>query len=104
MSEIILTKENFENEVLNFSGKVLVDFWAIWCGPCKMIAPIIEEIANEFESKIKVGKINVDKEPELSIKYGIVSIPTILIFENGQVINKAVGYHNKEQLIEALDI
>ena len=104
MSEIILTKENFENEVLNFSGKVLVDFWAIWCGPCKMIAPIIEEIANEFEGKIKVGKINVDKEPELSIKYGIVSIPTILIFENGQVINKAVGYHNKEQLIEALDI
>lgn len=104
MSEIILTKENFENEVLNFSGKVLVDFWAIWCGPCKMIAPIIEEIANEFEGKIKVGKINVDKEPELSIKYGIISIPTILIFENGQVINKAVGYHNKEQLIEALDI
>ena len=104
MSEIILTKENFENEVLNFGGKVLVDFWATWCGPCKMIAPIIEEIANEFEGKIKVGKINVDKEPELSIKYGIVSIPTILIFENGQVINKAVGYHNKEQLIEALDI
>ena len=104
MCEIILIKENFENEVLNFSGKVLVDFWAIWCGPCKMIAPVIEEIANEFEGKIKVGKINVDKEPELSIKYGIVSIPTILIFENGQVINKAVGYHNKEQLIEALDI
>lgn len=104
MSEIILTKENFENEVLNFSGKVLVDFWATWCGPCKMIAPVIEEIAEEFSGKIKVGKINVDQEPELSIKYGIVSIPTILIFENGKIINKAIGYHNKEELIDALDI
>ena len=104
MSEIVLTNENFENEVLNFKGKVLVDFWATWCGPCKMIAPVVEEIAEEFSGKIKVGKINVDQEPELSIKYGIVSIPTILIFENGKIINKAIGYHNKEELIDALDI
>jgi len=104
MSEITLTKDNFENEVLNFNGKVLVDFWATWCGPCKMIAPVIEEIAEEFEGKIKVGKVNVDNEAELSIKYGIVSIPTILIFENGEIINKAIGYHSKEELIEVLDI
>lgn len=104
MSEIILTKDNFESEVLNASGKVLVDFWAVWCGPCKMIAPVIEEIAEDFAGSVKVGKVNVDNEAELSIKYGIVSIPTILIFENGQIVNKAIGYHTKEELIELLDM
>ncbi len=104
MSEIILTKDNFENEVLNAEGKVLVDFWAVWCGPCKMIAPVVEEIAQEFAGKVKVGKVNVDHEAELSIKYGIVSIPTLLVFENGEIINKAIGYHSKEELVELLDI
>ena len=104
MSEIILTKENFNSEVLNYSGKVLVDFWATWCGPCKMIAPVVEEIATEFAGKIKVGKINVDNEPELSIKYGIVSIPTLLVFENGEIVNKAIGFHSKDELIEILDL
>ncbi|MBO5743839.1 MAG: thioredoxin [Clostridia bacterium] len=104
MSEIILTKDNFEEEVLNYNGKVLVDFWAPWCGPCKMIAPVVEEIANEFEGKIKVGKVNVDQEAELSINYQVMSIPTILIFENGKLTDKAIGYREKEELIELLNI
>ena len=104
MSEITLTKSNFENEVLNYEGKVLVDFWASWCGPCKMIAPVVEEIANEFEGRVKVGKVNVDDEAELSIKYQVMSIPTILIFENGQVINKSIGYRDKDELIELLNL
>lgn len=104
MSEIILTKSNFENEVLNYEGKVLVDFWASWCGPCKMIAPVVEEIADEFEGRVKVGKVNVDEEAELSINYQVMSIPTILIFENGKVVNKAIGYRGKEELIELLNI
>lgn len=104
MSEIILTKNNFENEVLNYEGKVLVDFWASWCGPCKMIAPVVEEIADEFEGRVKVGKVNVDEEAELSINYQVMSIPTILIFENGKVVNKAIGYRGKEELIELLNI
>jgi len=104
MKEIVLTKDNFENEVLNEKGKVLVDFWASWCGPCKMIAPVIEEIADEFENVLKVGKVNVDTEAELAIEYQIVSIPTILIFENGSVVQKAVGYMDKEELKELLDL
>ncbi len=104
MSEIILTKSNFENEVLNYEGKVLVDFWASWCGPCKMIAPVVEEIANEFEGRVKVGKVNVDEEAELSINYQVMSIPTILIFENGEITNKAIGYRSKEELIELLNL
>ena len=104
MSEIILTKSNFENEVLNYEGKVLVDFWASWCGPCKMIAPVVEEIANEFEGRVKAGKVNVDEEAELSINYQVMSIPTILIFENGEITNKAIGYRSKEELIELLNL
>jgi len=104
MSEIILTKNNFENEVLNYEGKVLVDFWASWCGPCKMIAPVVEEIANEFEGRVKVCKVNVDEEAELSINYQVMSIPTILIFENGQVVNKSIGYRGKDELVELLNL
>ena len=104
MSEITLTKNNFDNEVLNYEGKVLVDFWASWCGPCKMIAPVVEEIANEFEGKLKVGKVNVDEEAELSISYQVMSIPTILIFENGKLIDKAIGYRGKEELSHLLII
>ena len=104
MSEIILTKNNFEEEVLNYTGKVLVDFWAPWCGPCKMIAPVVEEIANEFAGKIKVGKVNVDDEAELSIGYQVVSIPTLLVFEDGKIVNKAVGYTGKDELIELLNL
>lgn len=101
MSEIKLTKDSFNNEVLNSDKPVLVDFWATWCGPCMMLSPVIEEIAREYEDAIKVGKINVDEEPELSAQFGIESIPTLLLFENGKIVNKMVGFRPKAD-IEAM--
>ncbi len=102
MAEIIITKTNFDEEVLNSELPVLVDFWASWCGPCKMIAPVVEEIAQEYEGKIKVGKINVDDEQELAIKYGVMSIPSLLLFKNGTVVNTSVGFVPKERITEML--
>ena len=99
MSEIILTNENFDAEVLQSDVPVLVDFWATWCGPCKMIAPIVAEIAQENEGRIKVGKVNVDEQQRLVIRFGISSIPTLLVFKNGELVNKAVGYMSKEELL-----
>ena len=96
MAEFIITKENFEAEVLNSTKPCLVDFWATWCGPCKMIAPIIEELAEEYADTVKVCKINVDDEPELAIKYKVSSIPTVMLFENGNVKDTVVGYRPKE--------
>ena len=99
---ITLTKDNFEQEVLNSELPVLVDFWATWCAPCRMLAPIVEEIAAENEGKVKVGKVNVDEEGELAMRYQVSSIPTLLLFENGQLQNKSVGYRPKEELLELL--
>ena len=93
-----ITSENFEKEVLNSELPVLVDFWASWCGPCKMMAPIVEEIAKELEGKAKVCKINVDEEQNLAIKYGIMSIPTFLVFKEGKVISTKIGMQDKEEL------
>ncbi len=101
MAEITLTASNFESEVINSELPVLVDFWASWCGPCRMLAPVIEEIAEEYEGKIKVGKINVDDEPELANTYGIMSIPAVKLFKGGKVAAETVGYQPKES-IEAL--
>jgi thioredoxin 1 len=103
MAEVVITKENFEKEVLNSDIPVLVDFWASWCGPCKMIAPIVEEIAKEYEGTVKVGKINVDEEQELAIKFGIASIPTLLVFRGGEITDKLVGYRPKEDIIALID-
>lgn len=102
MAEVIITKENFENEVLKSDIPVLVDFWASWCGPCMMLSPVIEEISEELEGKVKVGKINVDEQGELAMKYGIMSIPTLLVFENGEIKNKSVGFAPKEEIINLI--
>lgn len=104
MAEITITKENFEAEVLSSDIPVVVDFWAVWCGPCKMIAPILSEIASENEGKIKIGKVNVEQQRELAIKYRIASIPTIMVFRNGEPAETAVGFMTKDKLTEALGI
>ena len=101
MAEITLTRSNFQAEVLESDKPVLVDFWATWCGPCRMVAPIVAQIAEEQEGVVKVGKVNVDEEPGLAGQFGISSIPTLMVFKNGQLVNTAVGVRPKEQ-IEAL--
>lgn len=91
MNEVILNASNFENEVLNCDKPVLVDFWATWCGPCKMIAPLISQLAEEYGDKIKICKANVDENAELATSYGVSSIPTLLIFKNGEVVAQRIG-------------
>lgn len=103
MSEITLTKANFDAEVKASEMPVLVDFWATWCGPCRMIAPVVAEIAEDYNGKLKVGKVNVDDEHELSKEFGITSIPTLLIFKNGEIVDKSVGYKTKDALCELVD-
>ena len=100
--EIELYKETFEQEVLQSDIPVLVDFWATWCGPCMMIAPIVKEIADEYDGKILVGKVNVDEEPDLTMQYNVSSIPTLMVFKNGQLVNKAVGYREKDEILKML--
>lgn len=100
--EIELYKETFEQEVLQSDIPVLVDFWATWCGPCKMIAPIVKEIADEYDGKILVGKVNVVEEPDLTMQYNVSSIPTLMVFKNGQLVNKAVGYREKDEILKML--
>ena len=101
MSEVVLTEQNFEEEVLKSDIPVLVDFWATWCGPCRMLAPMIAKIAEEQSGVIKVGKVDVDEEPELAAKYGIASIPTLMVFKNGSVVKSSIGVVPKAA-IEAL--
>ena len=104
MAEITVTKENFEAEVLKSELPVLLDFWAEWCGPCLMLAPIVAEIAEEYDGKLKVGKVNVDEEQELSDEFQVESIPMIVFMKNGKVTNVSVGYKPKEQITALLEI
>ena len=102
MSTVKITTTNFEQEVLQSQIPVLLDFWADWCGPCRMAAPIIDEIAAETAGKVKVGKVNVDTDIELAQRYRIASIPTFLVFKNGELAEKAIGLQSKEDLINLL--
>lgn len=104
MAEITVTNDNFQDEIMDSDLPVLLDFWASWCGPCKMIAPIVEEIAEEYDGVIKVGKINVDEEPFLSAQFGVVSIPTLVVIKDGRQVNSAVGYRTREDIIKLLDV
>jgi|TARA_B100000959_G_scaffold254072_1_gene285477 thioredoxin 1 len=97
------TDANFQDEVLNADQPVLVDFWAEWCGPCKMLGPVIDELAGEYEGKAKIGKIDIDNNRDAAVQYGIQSIPSIIIFKNGEVVNKFVGISPKDELAGAID-
>ena len=101
MAELKITRENFENEVMKSNIPVLIDFWAPWCGPCRMMGPIIEQLAEEYEGKAKVGKVNVDEEGELSQAFGVMSIPTIVLVKDGKVVKQAVGARPKTE-VEAM--
>jgi thioredoxin 1 len=103
MKPITITDENFENEVINSKEPVLIDFWATWCGPCRMIAPIVEELAGEFNGKVKIGKLDVDNNQQTSINYGVRSIPTLLIFKGGKVADTIIGAVPKSNIVQKLN-
>lgn len=102
MSVLKITSENYEEEVLKSNEKVLVDFYADWCGPCKMMAPVVEEVAKELEGKIKVGKVNVDDNQDLAMEYEVMSIPTLVVIEKGEAVKTLVGFRSKEDLLKEL--
>ena len=103
MAEVTITKDNFEAEVLRSDKPVLLDFWAPWCGPCKMLAPLVGEIAEEYGDRVKVGKVNIDSEPQLAWFFRVLSIPTLVVVKNGKPVNAAVGYRSKEQIAAMLE-
>lgn len=102
MTELQITKDNFEQEVLKSDKPVLIDFWAPWCGPCRMLSPTIAEIAEEYKDKVKVGKVNVDEEGELAAMFRVSSIPLLVVMKNGKVVNSAVGVRPKSQILKML--
>ena len=102
MAEVKITVSNFESEVLRSDQPVLVDFYADWCGPCRMLAPVLEEIAREYEGGVKVGKVNVDEQMELAQKFGVSSIPSLVVFKDGQPVAKSLGYRPKEEIVNLL--
>ena len=99
---LTVNQDNFQKEVLEFKGKVLVDFWASWCGPCQMLGPIIDQIGDEYKDKIKVVKVDVDENQNLALQYNISSIPAVLIFDQGKVIDTIIGFHQKQDYLKAL--
>jgi thioredoxin 1 len=103
MHPMEFTDANFEQEVLKSDIPVLIDFWAVWCGPCKMIAPFVQEIAGEYEGKVKVGKVDVDNNPQISMTYGIRSIPTLLIFKGGKVADQIIGAVPKNTIVSKIE-
>lgn len=104
MSVLHLTKDSFAQEVLNTSLPVLIDFWAPWCGPCRMVSPMIDQIAQELKDSVKVCKINIDEEPELASAFGVMSIPTLLVIQEGKVVDQSVGLKAKEQIKQMLPV
>lgn len=103
MAIVTITESNFRDEVLNANLPVLLDFWAAWCGPCRMLSPVVDAIAEEYEGKVKVGKVNVDEEINLAMDYQVASIPTLLVFKDGKVINRSVGVIPKSQVEELIN-
>jgi len=102
MEPIVLTSANFEEEALHASVPVLIDFWAVWCGPCKMISPVVDEIAAESDGSYKVCKVNVDDESELASRFGIMSIPTLVVLKNGEIAASSVGVKSKQAILDML--
>ena len=103
MSVKHFSNDTFQSEVLQCSGPILVDFWAPWCGPCKMLGPVIDGLADELSGKAVVGKVNIDDEPDLAAKYGVVTIPTIILFKDGQEVNRLVGVQSKLTLTQMVE-
>lgn len=102
MAIINLNKDNYKKEVLDTDKTILIDFWASWCGPCKMLSPIIDEVSNEVSDNIKICKVNIDEQQDLATQFQIMSIPTLVIIKNGQVVNNSVGVRSKEEILEML--
>jgi thioredoxin 1 len=103
MGEVVLTDKNFKSEVLESKTPVLVDFWAEWCAPCRMVAPVVEKVSKTYAGKIKVGKLNVDDHSEIPQQYGIQGIPTLILFKEGQVVNQLVGFQSEDKLKAVID-
>lgn len=103
MSVVTITNDNFQNEVINSEKPVLVDFWASWCGPCRMVSPVVDEIAEESAGKYKVGKINVDEQPELAAQFNVMSIPTLIVFKGGAAAKTLVGVRSKADILSMLE-
>ena len=103
MAVITITNKNFEEEVMNSQIPVLLDFWASWCGPCKMASPIVDSVAEELDGKVKVGKINVDEESELANQFNIESIPTLVVINNGKIVNESIGVMSKDEIMSMIE-